>query len=69
MDEEYRKKAGKKASMVAVGSNCLLTALNLTVGFGWRKLCAFCRRAAYAVGCCHICHSICGIQDRSVASR
>ena len=32
MDEEYRKKAGKKASMVAVGSNCLLTALNLTVG-------------------------------------
>lgn len=27
-----RNDAGKKASMVAIGSNCLLTALNIVVG-------------------------------------
>ena len=30
--ETDRDKAGKKASMVAIGSNCLLTVLNIAVG-------------------------------------
>ena len=30
--EHDRNKAGKKASMVAIGSNCLLTILNIVVG-------------------------------------
>ena len=30
--EKDRDKEGKKASMVAIGSNCVLTVLNITVG-------------------------------------
>lgn len=30
--EQDRNNAGKKASMVAIGANCLLTALNILVG-------------------------------------
>ena len=30
--DESRNKAGKKASMIAIGSNCLLTVLNIVVG-------------------------------------
>ena len=32
MEEEHRNKIGKRASMIAIGANCMLTVLNIAVG-------------------------------------